>query len=270
MPIDLNKIREENSDIWGESSLREVANDLYTFNPDFQRAYASVDEWADREGLREEWDADDARIAKVKERSLQQAQIQDRGLLGQAASTVARGIYGGAELGLRAARRTLGQDPERDQDTLLSRGIQGMEEYREETPFLQARQTETGLGRSVQQGAESAVQSLTPALAGAAAGAAIGSAFGGIGALPGAAIGFVAGAPLFGLGTWDDALQRGFESERYKSGQISREDVEEAAFKIGLAEGGIEFVSNMLEVATAGGAKLLTTPAKSALKASIK
>ncbi len=67
MTYDLEKFRQENP-AYQNNSLREIATDLYDFHrPSFEEhGYASVDDWADKEGLRESWDRDDQNIMRRK------------------------------------------------------------------------------------------------------------------------------------------------------------------------------------------------------------
>uniref|UniRef100_A0A6M3XA37 Putative methyltransferase n=1 Tax=viral metagenome TaxID=1070528 RepID=A0A6M3XA37_9ZZZZ len=166
-----------------------------------------------------------------------------------------RGVPGGLEGGV-------------DDGGLISSGIRELEEYKEESPFLKDRQ-EKGVSRAVHQGIRSAATSLGAGLPGAAIGAAMGSLLPvigtGIGALIGGMIGYAtSGAAMFGLGEYD----RGKE-EALKAG-LSTDEAEMYGLKVGVAEGGIEFATNLLVVAMLGGGRVLTAPAKGVLKVAIK
>ena len=199
---------------------------------------------------------------------------QERGFMGDVGTAVAGGLYDLVEMGLRGVRAlpggpvSGGVDPKQQKTPgFLDRAISGMEEFQEEHPFLQTQHTDSGIGNAIREGARSAVTSLGTAIPTAAAGFAFG---GPAGALLGGLVGYVSGAPLFGLAEYDSFVEQGLNSDAYKQGRISKEQIEEKAMISGLAEGGIEFAANALEAATLGGAKALTIPGKQALKNGVK
>jgi|GEM_PF-4903056 len=269
MPFDLKKIREENPGVYGSKSLREIANSLYINNPIARSMYGSVDEWQDREGLRAEWEADDASISRAKMIAEQNREIENRGFFGSAASSVTRGIVGGAEMALRGARgikRLASDDP--IEKGIFTQGLEAIDEYKEITPFLRAKQSKGVVGRSLREGVESATTSLTTAMAGAALGSAIAP---GPGTIVGGVIGWIAGAPLFGLAEYDSVIEEGMNSEGFKDGKFTREELESAAIKSGVAEAGFEFASNLLDILfLKGGGRFLTAGARKAAKESWK
>lgn len=119
-------------------------------------------------------------------RTVQADEVENRGIIGDIGATIAGGVYDAGEMVLRGARALPG-GAEPGDDSFLSRSIEKMEAFKEETPWLQNKQRE-GVSRWVREGGRSAATSMTAAGAGAAAGAGIGAAFGGIGALPGASL----------------------------------------------------------------------------------
>lgn len=266
MLFDLEKIRSEKPEIYGSKSLRQIANTLFTHNEHARSRYSSVDDWAEREGLREAWDRDDAAISKASLLAEENTKIQQRGVIASTASTVTRGLYGAGEMALRAARAIPGGSEFGD-DGILSKAITGMEEFKEETPFLRAKQS-SGLGRWLREGGESATTSLSTAATGAIAGGLIG---GPAGAIAGGVIGWIAGAPLFGLAEYDSVIEEGMNSSRFKNGEFTREELESAAIKSGVAEAGFEFASNLLDIVfLKGGGKFLTAGARAAAKESYR
>jgi len=191
----------------------------------------------------------------------------ERGFFAEAGSLISRGVLSAGETGLRALR-TL--DPEGGIDWIeeaATSGIESIERFREETPFVQPTpQSKEGWRRWVTEGVEAAVQSLLAGAPGAVAGAGIGTLFGpGVGTAIGALIGYaLSGGVQFGLAEYDSFIE-----EAEKKG-IPKSEAQTNAMLSGMAEGGFEFVSNILEGLTVGIAKPLTTPAKSALKAGLK
>jgi GNAT superfamily N-acetyltransferase len=141
------------------------------------------------------------------------------------------------------------------------------EDWTKTSPILQPsrEEKESYLRRSVTGTLESAPLSLGPSLGGAAAGAAIGSAVGPVGTI----VGGLAGGAISTLGafyassfnkTYEDAIKAGKSEEEAKS--LGR--------KIGLIEGGIEFLTTPVELMTAGFGKVATQPIKNTIKQILK
>lgn len=272
MPYDLEKFREENP-AFQSSSLREIATSLYDRNKaDFEaHGIRSVDDWADQYGLKDTWKKDDKRLGK---KSSPTQDAGERGTLASVASSVTRGVYGAGEMGLRFMRSLPGGPKVGDQST-LSKMIAGMQEYKEESPFLQPSQEE-GWGGDWRQGVESAVTSLSTAAPGAVIGGVLGSSLGPLGTAGGAWVGGqisrILGAPMFGVAEYDSYVEEGLKSDKFKRGEITREEIESAGMRSGFYETAFEFGSNVLEaiIATPGIGKLMGAPAKQAYKQSIK
>lgn len=98
--------------------------------------------------------------------------------------------------------------------------------------------------------ANSGKEALTGALMGAAVGASTGAAFGGVGAIPGAYGGFIAGAGYgFRAGMFNrmNEMERGSDYLQYRSGgeygKMSADTAAKAATAVGVANAAIEFVS---------------------------
>jgi len=276
MPYDLEQIR-QSTPAYKNSSLRRIAESLFNENEaDFkEHGINSVDDWADQYGLQKDWADDDKKFGQPGQvAGRPEAPDIERGTIASGVSSVTRGLYGAGEMGLRFLRSLPG-GPEVGDDSALSRGIEGMQKFQEETPFLQASQTE-GWGGTWREGVESAVTSLTTAAPGAIIGGILGSSLGPWGTAGGAWLGGqisrIMGAPLFGVAEYDSYVETGLQSDKFLRGEITREEVEAAGIRSGLYETGFEFGSNILEamIATPGVGKLLGAPAKDALKKGIR
>ena len=117
----------------------------------------------------------------------------------------------------------------------------------------------------IHQGIRGTVTSLSAGLPAAAAGAAVGSIVPGLGTVIGGIAGFaIGGGTTFGLSQFDSSLEDA--KPLVESGEITQAEAETHALAMGSFEGGFEFVANILEGLTLGTAKIVTIPAKQALK----
>lgn len=124
----------------------------------------------------------------------------------------------------------------------------------------------TGLSRWIHGGIRAATTSLAAGAPGVLAGIAATSwipipGARVLGAIAGYALG---GATLFGVAEYDSTLE-----EALKAG-VDPEKAEPAAIRNGLYEGGFEFAANILEGVTMGAGRIITRPAKEALKEGVK
>ena len=277
MPVDLNKLRNKLGP-YRDAPLRELATDIYDNYQLQSKGYESVDDWIERSGNIDAVKKDDEVFRQKEIMAERKKAFADRGILGEVGSTIAGGLYDAGEMALRATRVMIpdeskagGIDPNSPEAQhpatgIIDKAIAGMQRFQEETPFLNTKPSE-GIGRWVREGARSAVTSLSTALPGAAAGAMAG---GPVGAVAGGVASYILGAPLFGVAEYDSAMEEGFNSEQYKSGKITKEQIAEMAMKSALAEGGFEAASNILETASFGLLKPATTLAKGAIKQPLK
>ena len=231
-----------------------LTKDFYMSNPQFQSI--DFEDFKNRVGYAEDYAAQTEKIRP-----------EDRGIVSEIGSRIARG-------GLQLADLTSGMlealDPNGGKDVFdsLANNIQDYtQKLRETSPlFMQSKkeiQGEEGfVRRGIMGGLESSPASIGPTAAGALAGMAVA---GPPGALVGGMIGGTVGAlGIFGLGTYSNAKKRYMESNIPNKNE---KDAEAYAFRQGVTEGGIEFLSN---VATMGILKLGTPFAKAFTKGALE
>lgn len=186
---------------------------------------------------------------------------ESRGWISDIGSAAAGGFVGAGETLLRTAR-TVGDvlvGEEAPEEEWTSRALEKLEDYRQASPYLQpSKEATEGLRRWVYEGVQAVVQSVTaqgPATA-------VGLVAGG----PVAAVGMYAlsGGSLYGFSAYDEFMETADQRG------IDRSVSQPAALKHGIAEGGFEFVTDIVEGITAGIARPLTRPGKQALKNGIK
>ena len=189
---------------------------------------------------------------------------KERGLAGDIASNLARGV---ADLGRMGgyALKTLDPDGGIDVVENIGQGIVDIADKSQDWDIMQPDRSEAAgeglLSRGWKGGVRSAVPSLAPTFTGAAAGAAIGSVVPGVGTAMGGLIGgTLATFGLFGLGTYGEKLHE------YKSNGVPEPEAEVAAFKQGLIEGGIEGASSLLGLKIFGVDKFVAQPLKNTVK----
>jgi hypothetical protein len=208
-----------------------------------------------------------------------QAEFSNRGILRAGASALAGSAVDFASGAMRAIHTVLpGEYATHDEPGSVrgwfKEGVEGIKRYQEERPFLQKDPRSEGIGSDLYQGLRSFSQSLLSGMPAAAAGAAIGSTFApGIGTALGAVAGFALGAgTMLGLSQYDDVMERG--TAHFMSQGLDRKTaearVQPEAMVQGAAEGGLEFVSNILGGWLMGAGKILTAPAKEAFKGAVK
>jgi|GEM_PF-3430329 len=196
-----------------------------------------------------------------------EAEFKDRGFLGGVASDVVGGLVDYGELGLRGIRTLVPKGSALEE--AATAGIERINRFKEETPFLQQDPNAGYLSRSFHGGIRSATQSVAAGLPTAAAGAAMGSVLGPAGTAIGAVLGFAfGGATQFGLAQYDDVMERG--KPLVDQGKLSYGDLQASAIRQGLYEGGFEFASDLLGGWLMGAGKLLTAPAKEAAQLAIR
>jgi hypothetical protein len=264
MAFDLKKYRDANLDYYGETStLEDVARDLYDRGGEELHRGRTFEDWATSKGFTDQFQAEKNERAK-------QAEFKDRGFLRGLASDVVGGVVQAGETWARSLRAVTpqagGLPDEQGEKGILTKGVEGIQKTVDETPFLQEDPNQGWLGKAVHGGVRSAVSSLTANLPAAGAGALAGSAVGGpVGAAIGAVAGFaLSGGVTSGLSQYDDVLQRA------DAQGIPRSESEPAAIREGIYEGGFEFASDLLTGWMMGAGKLLTAPAKQALKLSLQ
>lgn len=140
-------------------------------------------------------------------------------------------------------------------------GVKGVKEQYDLEP-----KERTGISRWIHGGIRAATTSLAAGAPGALAGVAATSWIPIPGArLLGGIIGYaVGGATLFGVAEYDSTLEEAL------SAGVDPEKAEAAAIRNGLFEGGFEFGADILEGVTMGAGRVVTAPAKAALKNGIK
>lgn len=203
----------------------------------------------------------------AKARAALNGEPPSRGFFGDVASGLARGgvnLMESAGHILKYADSPGGIDVARNIGEALTKKAKS---WTEESPFLQPskKEKESYLRRAVTGTLESAPLSLGPSLGGAAAGAAIGSVVPGVGTV----IGGLAGGALSTLGAFYASSFNKTYEDAIKAGK-SKEEAETLGRKIGLIEGGIEFVTTPFELMTAGFGKVATQPLKSTVKQILK
>ena len=196
----------------------------------------------------------------------------ERSLMGDAASALTRGVSVRVpemmgHIAKFAARRVSGT-PEENPLFKAGEALTGWaEEAPRKHPFLapSPAEQEPGVGGLLRRGLtgtlENAPASLTPALAGAA----IGSFFG----PPGTIAGGLIGAGISTLATFGASQFNQSYEDAIKAGK-SEEEAKLIGLKMGLIEGGIEGLTNPIELATAGLGKLGTQPLKQTIRQFLK
>ena len=238
----------------------------------FQRDIASDKEWG---GLPSEtkqsvWDTYHKQAGEF-EQSLQ-PEAEEPGFFEGLASDIIGGGVSAVEQWGRAGRALpYGQEAGVGREGVSGRVISGVEKLEEAVPFLKEKQYESGVKKAIHGGIRSATTSLTSRAPFVAAGAAIGSLFPGPGTFLGALGGYVfGGATLFGAAEYDRAREEGLNSEQYKIGEITKDQVEKYAMEAGVYESGGEFVSDVLIAWMLGGGALIGNPAKQPIKIWVK
>jgi N12 class adenine-specific DNA methylase len=196
-----------------------------------------------------------------------QQEFKDRGFLRSIGTDIAGGLADYGELGLRSVK-TLAPAGSALEKAATS-GVERINRFKEETPFLQQDPNANYLSRSFHGGIRSAVESVAAGVPTGVAGAVLGSTLGPLGTAIGGVIGYAFGASTqFGLSQYDDVMERG--KPLVDQGKISRDALQASAIRQGLYEGGFEFAQDLLEGWTMGAGKLLTAPAKEAVQSTIR
>ena len=179
----------------------------------------------------------------------------ERGVLADVGVSIARGAIGVAEMGARglAAVDLLGGE-ESPMAAEVARDIAG---YREDVLPVSRQARTDPVRKAWTGGVESAVTSLGVAAPTVAIGAMTGGA-------SGAAIGYIMGAPLFGLAQYQQSY------DEYVKKGVPKAEAQHVALLMGASEAGFEFFTDALEIATVGMGGVLTKPAKAAAKDGIK
>jgi hypothetical protein len=168
---------------------------------------------------------------------------EEPGLASKAMTAVGGGILGAGETWGRAIRALPGGEEagvgEKGVSGAILRATRGMRKALPKEP------EDPG---SIYQGIQSAITSIVSRAPQMAAGAAAGFLSpipGGtfIGALGGYVFG---GAPLFGMAEYDSFIENAKQSDRYKQGKITNEQIEKGAITSGLHETGWEYASDIL------------------------
>jgi|GEM_PF-1328259 len=200
-------------------------------------------------------------------------QNSDQGFWGSAVSAVTGGMLDAADTVARGFRAIPGGEAAgQDQSGAASGILEKLNALRRAVPGLRRQEKEGGFASSLYEGARSAVTSIAAGLPGAAAGAAAGSVVGPVGTIIGGITGFaLSGGTLFGLSEYDRAMEEGIvHNQQNPDRAISREDLEHMALWSAIAEGGFEFVTDLIEGATFKLGATLTAPTKLTLKEGLK
>ena len=197
----------------------------------------------------------------------------DQGFLGSTISAIGGGLADAVDTTGRMTRGLpWGEAAGQDQGGIGSGIIESMNKLKEAVPGLRRQEKATGFNKALYEGARSAVTSLAAGAPGAAAGAAIGSVVPGvgtgIGALIGGIIGYAtSGATMFGVAEYDRAIEEGHRHNQLNPGAaVPLEDLEKMAMGSAIAEGGFEFVTDLIEGATFKLGTALTAPTKATLR----
>lgn len=162
------------------------------------------------------------------------------------------------------ATRALPGGPETynlDPDSRPAKAISLVDNIKKENPEYDLDEKREGLSRWYHEGLRAMVPSLAGGLPGAAVGAAIGSVLPVGGTFLGGLAGFALGAGgVFGAAEYDS-----FMEEAQQAG-VPEEEAHQMGVLSGIAEGGFEAATDLLQGATLGVGKLATAPAKQALK----
>ena len=191
-----------------------------------------------------------------------------RGVVSDIGVSAARGVLGTGGL---IARGAAGADELLKHYGVADLGIakrarefdKAVNEYKEETFPTSKEAREPGWRKTWTGGFESAVTSLGAAAPLAAIGAVAGAA-GPVGAFGGAAIGYIMGAPMFGLSQYDTAL------EKYKKAGLPKDEAHMGALFEGMHETGWELVSNALDIVTLKFGGLVSKPVKNAAAGAVQ
>lgn len=199
---------------------------------------------------------------------------EDRGFIGDVASTAGRGTGKAVEMfgrGLQVADF----DPDDDQGILdwAGSGLQRAGEAVQEVPAFQPdRAAQEGFAKKTFTGAVESLPLSAGPLAGAAAGAAYGSTIGPVGTVIGGVLG--GALPLllsFGGGTYQEERERAVEHLKQTKPNLTAEEVNQKAHDFGMEkamwEVGTEAISDVVTAATFGTGKLLMSMGKSGVKA---
>ena len=197
--------------------------------------------------------------------------IEGRGILGDVVSGAVRGatvempglFLDAAGATERIARKALGFDQAHEVGPIgefAKSGKAFLEDVRSEHPILRAKKT-PGI---IEQGVEAATMSLASGAPGALIGFGLGSLGGPLSPVTapmGALIGFaLSGGMTFGLAEYESVIQMADEQG------FDRRESEPAAIISGIAEGGFEFLSDLITGGLLKVAAPLSVPAKEALK----
>ena len=79
MPIDLDKFREANINYYGDSSLRDVASDIYARYRLDQHGYATPNDWIKDQGMEDQIKEDDYRIRQIENQKIARKNLETRG-----------------------------------------------------------------------------------------------------------------------------------------------------------------------------------------------